>query len=158
LGGTEWRARVAGKERAEEKRRVRDRAWVENHVEARMRARYAGDAYERRLDDGLPSEESGLTEEGETSDALWVQVLRDVHQPVDFIDGSEHFCDVEAGVFLFGDTGVVEEGTEVGTWDVFHGEADIFCVLEGGEVTDEPRGLGTDGGCRIRRGRFGPVR
>jgi hypothetical protein len=135
-----------------------DGAWVESHVEARMRARYAGDAYERRLDDGLSIGESGLTEEGEKFDALWVQILRDVHQPVHFIDGSEHFCDVEAGVFLFEDTGVGEEGTEVGTWDVFRGEADIFCVLEGGEVTDEPRGLGTDGGCRIRRGHFEPVR
>jgi hypothetical protein len=60
---------------------------------------------------------------------------------MEFVDGGEHFCDVEAGVFLFEDARVGEEGAEVAAWDVFHGEVDVFCVLEGVEETDEPWGL-----------------
>jgi hypothetical protein len=77
-----------------------------------MGDRRAGDVYKRHLEDGLSSEDPGPTEKGEKGDAAMVPNL-DECTPAR--DGSVHPCDVEAGLFLFEDTGVGQEGTEVGT-------------------------------------------
>jgi hypothetical protein len=90
----------------------------------------AGDVCKWHLEDGLLSEKSEPTEEGEKSD---VPLVLNFGGCIPACDGSEHLCDVGVGVFLFEETGVGEEGTEVGTWDIFRGEADIFCVLESGD-------------------------
>ena len=43
----------------------------------------------------------------------------DVAELVESIDAAEHFGDIEAGVTVVEDAGVVEESAEVATWDVF---------------------------------------
>jgi hypothetical protein len=62
----------------------------------------------------------------------WVHISVDGPQLVEFIGGSERLCKVETSVFLES-----EEGAEVTICDVFLGEVDAFCMLEGVEETGE---------------------
>lgn len=66
----------------------------------------------------------------------------DVPQFMQLVDADEHLGDVEPRVLLFQDARVVQEGAEVATGDVFHGEVDELRVLEGVQESDEPWGFG----------------
>lgn len=66
----------------------------------------------------------------------------DVPKFVEFVDRSEHFGDVELRVFFFQDARIIQQGTEVTTWDVFHGEIHELRVLESVEKSNEPWSLG----------------
>jgi hypothetical protein len=92
-----------------------------------MGDRHAGDVYKRHLEDGLSSEDLGPTKKGEKSGVALVSVLGGCTPAC---DGCQHLCNVGVGVFLFGETGVGEGGAEVTTWDVFHGETDMFCIFK----------------------------
>jgi hypothetical protein len=67
---------------------------------------------------------------------LWVRISVDGPQLVELMGRNERLCDVKTGVFLE-DPRVGEEGAEVTICNVFLGEVDAFCILEGVEETDE---------------------
>jgi hypothetical protein len=77
-----------------------------------MGDRRAGDVHKRQLDDGLSNEDLGPAGRGKKNNVALVSNLGGCTPAR---DGSVHPCDVGAGLFLFEDTGVGEEGTEVGT-------------------------------------------
>ena len=62
---------------------------------------------------------------------LRLQIAMDVAQSVQLGDGHEHLTRIEARVLFRDDPCAVQEGTEVASGDIFHGEIDVLRVLEG---------------------------
>lgn len=73
---------------------------------------------------------------------LWLQISVNISQLVESVDRAEHLSDVEACMTVGQDTCVVEESSEITTWDVFHCKIDALLILEGVEEADEPLALG----------------
>ena len=68
-----------------------------------------------------------------------LQIAMDVPKLMQLTDGNKHLADVKACVFLFEDTGIVEECAKVAARDVFHGEIDMLCVLKCIKQANQPR-------------------
>lgn len=67
---------------------------------------------------------------------LGLQVTMDISQLVQLIDPHKHLGNVEPRDFLFEDTGIIEEGSEVASGNIFHREINVLRVLEGVQETD----------------------
>lgn len=55
----------------------------------------------------------------------------EVAELVEFIHRSEHLADVEPGVLFLENTRVVQQRSKITTGNVFHGQVNVFRVLEG---------------------------
>jgi hypothetical protein len=84
----------------------------------------------------------GPPERGEKSDVALVSSL-DECTPT--CDGSEHLCDVGVGMFLLR-TPELDRRARKSALKTYSMARQTFCVLEGGETTDKPHGIGGDGG------------
>jgi hypothetical protein len=73
---------------------------------------------------------------------LGLQIPMNVAQGVQSVDTGEHLCDVKSGMSVVKDASVVEQGSEVTAGHVFHGQVNLFFVLERVEQLDKPVGFG----------------
>jgi hypothetical protein len=50
---------------------------------------------------------------------LWLKISVNVPKLVKLVDTHEHFRSIKLGVFLLENTRVIEQRTEISSWDVF---------------------------------------
>lgn len=68
-----------------------------------------------------------------------------VPEAVEFVNCSKHLADIKSSVFLFKDTGVVEQRSEIAARYILHRKVNVFSVLKRIHKSDKPWRLG---GCQ----------
>lgn len=62
----------------------------------------------------------------------------EVSQFMELVDSSKHFRNIKSGMLLFQDTGIIQQGAEIPSRNVFHCKIYILWILEGIKEADKP--------------------
>ena len=67
---------------------------------------------------------------------LWLEVSMNIAQFMKFIHSGEHLADIESCMFFLEDSGIIQEGSKVASWNIFHCQINMFGILERVKETD----------------------